>query len=379
MLVVLIGGGNGLQYMMQKQIGGFATNSAMFFADRTGEAYRGFAKNRRWDMSYKDLTVIREQVKDIQYISPTLFNSSTAVKNERSGQFQILGVNPDYYKIMIFNVDMGRTVNDIDVAEQRKVCAIGTRVYETLFARGEDPVGQTVRLNGIYYTVTGVVSQVSSGINFGGDPAECIHIPVTTMQSAFRLGDVVHMIMITSKRGVSVSALVPEVENIIRKQHFISPTDKRALQVFDIEKQFNMFNNLFLGINILIWIVGIGTLLAGIIGVSNIMMVTVKERTQEIGVRRALGARPSQIISQILSETALLTGIAGIIGVALGVLILQILDMGVSGGGNTSGFMIPFQTAIGATVLLLVLSIIAGLAPAFRAMQIKAIDALRDE
>ena len=226
----------------------------------------------------------------------------------------------------------------------------------------------------------GVYKPVSENLQLNGNDYEMVVLPLPTMQLMTRRGDRLDMIAFTAKPGHRITDLEEKAAQILKRQHRIAPHDKRAVSTINLEKQFMMFNNLFLGINILIWIVGLGTLIAGVIGVSNIMMVTVRERTQEIGVRRALGARPIQILSQILSETAVLTGIAGLLGIAFGVLVLQVADLGISGGGGeTSGFHIPFWTAISATVVLLLLSVGAGLLPAWRAMQIKAIDALRDE
>jgi putative ABC transport system permease protein len=229
-------------------------------------------------------------------------------------------------------------------------------------------------------TVIGVYKPVSENMSIGGNDNEMLVLPISTMQQMTRSGDRIDMITFTAKPGHRISDLEEKASQILKRQHKIAPHDKKAVFVMNVEKMFMMFSNLFLGINILVWIVGLGTLIAGVIGVSNIMMVTVKERTQEIGVRRALGARPIQILSQILSETAVLTGISGLLGIAFGVLVLQMADLGISGGGGeTSGFQIPFWTAISATFVLLLLSIGAGLLPAWRAMQIKAIDALRDE
>ncbi|GHS85470.1 ABC transporter ATP-binding protein [Bacteroidia bacterium] len=380
MLIALIGGGNGLEFMLKKEIAGVETNSAFLFTNRTGEAYQGFQKGRRWQMKFSDVAVLKSQIPEIQDISAILFGNGDVVRGEHSESFSVKGFTPEYLNINHSNVFMGRHINDMDIQENRKVCVIGEQVYESLFFRGEDPIGTYLRVNSIYYQVIGVCRPLSSGMNVGGDDKETIVLPMNVMRQTFHLGDVVHMIAFTTVRGYSVADISSDVERIIKQLHKISPTDKKALDVFDLEKQFKIFDNLFVGINILIWIVGLGTLLAGIIGVSNIMMVTVNERTQEIGVRRALGAKPYQIIVQILSETALLTSIAGILGIAFGVLVLQVVDTAMSGGGGeTGGFMAPFWTALGAAVVLLFLSLLAGLAPAWRAMQIKAIDALREE
>ena len=381
MLVALIGGGNGMDYFLRKQIGGLATNSCIMWSDRTSEPYQGFRKGRWWTMRTQDLVILRQQMPEIEHIAGV--NSwwgGQFIRGEKTTEGNVRGVTPIYAKIHEPVMVMGRYINEIDVLEKRKVAVIGERIYENLFLTGEDPIGQTILWNNVALQVIGVYKPVSENLQLNGNDYEMVVLPLPTMQLMTRRGDRLDMIAFTAKPGHRITDLEEKAAQILKRQHRIAPHDKRAVSTINLEKQFMMFNNLFLGINILIWIVGLGTLIAGVIGVSNIMMVTVRERTQEIGVRRALGARPIQILSQILSETAVLTGIAGLLGIAFGVLVLQVADLGISGGGGeTSGFHIPFWTAISATVVLLLLSVGAGLLPAWRAMQIKAIDALRDE
>ncbi len=381
MLVALIGGGNGLDYFLKKQIGGFATNSCLVWTNVTSEPYKGFRKGRWWSMNSNDLKILKAQIPEIEHIAGinTIWDG-TFIRGERKQDAQIEGVTPSYAKIKLPVMLKGRYINDMDVWEKRKVCVIGERVYEAMFMNGEDPIGQTVRWNDVPFQVIGVFKPLSEGMMINGDDREKMMIPLSTMDLISQSGSYVDLITLTAKKGYRISELEEKVSQILKREHQIAPDDKKAVFVMNIEKEFMMFENLFLGITILVWIVGLGTLIAGVIGVSNIMMVTVKERTQEIGVRRALGAKPRQILSQILSETAVLTGVSGLLGIAFGVLVLQLADLGISGGGGeTSGFMIPFWTAISAAVVLLVLSLSAGLLPAWRAMQIKAIDALRDE
>jgi putative ABC transport system permease protein len=381
MLVVLIGGGNGLDYFLKKQIGGFASNSCLIMTNPTSEPYMGFRKGRWWSMKTQDVEILKQQIPEIEHIAGiNMYWDGSLIRGERSQAARLRGATPVYAKIHYPVMVMGRYINEIDVLEKRKVGVIGQRVYETLFLNGEDPIGQTIRWNNVAITVIGVYKPVSENMSIGGNDNEMLVLPLSTMQQMTRSGDRIDMITFTAKPGHRISDLEEKAAQILKRQHRIAPHDKKAVYMMNVEKMFMMFSNLFLGINILVWIVGLGTLIAGVIGVSNIMMVTVKERTQEIGVRRALGARPIQILSQILSETAVLTGISGLLGIAFGVLVLQMADLGISGGGGeTSGFQIPFWTAISATLVLLLLSIGAGLLPAWRAMQIKAIDALRDE
>jgi putative ABC transport system permease protein len=370
-----------LVYFLKKQIGGMATNSCFIWNDRTSEPYQGFRKGRWWSMRTRDIEILRTQIPEIEHIAGINMRwGRTVVRGETTYSASVRGVTPVYAEIHEPGMLKGRYINEIDVLERRKVAVIGKRVYETLFLRGEDPLGQMIILNGVALQVVGVYQPVTENMNIGGNDNEMVVLPLPTMQLMFRSGDRLDMIAFTARKGHRISDLEERAAQILKREHRIAPHDRRAVFTMNVERMFMTFSNLFMGINILVWIVGLGTLIAGVIGVSNIMMVTVKERTQEIGVRRALGARPIQILTQILSETAVLTGISGMLGISFGVLVLRMADLGISGGGGeTSGFMIPFWTAISAAVVLLLLSLSAGLLPAWRAMQIKAIDALRDE
>ena len=217
-------------------------------------------------------------------------------------------------------------------------------------------------------------------INIQGQASESIIIPFTTMQQAYNIGDKIHVVCFTVKKGVKVTDLQDKIEKVIKAAHYIAPNDKQAIMFLNAEAMFSMVDNLMAGTRILIWMVGLGTLFAGAIGVSNIMMVTVRERTTEIGIRRAIGARPRDILQQILSESLVLTSIAGMAGITFAVFVLQVLETAVNDPGKiTTHYQVSFGLAIGTCLLLVGLGLLAGLAPAYRAMAIKPIDAIRDE
>ena len=231
----------------------------------------------------------------------------------------------------------------------------------------------------VYYSVVGV-DYGSSNMSINGSSEESVIIPITLMQQASNYGNDVHLICVTGQPGVTMSSISQKMRSVIARAHQIDPTDEKAITVFNSEVMFGMVDSLFSGVNFLIWLVGIGTLLAGAIGVSNIMMVTVRERTTEIGIRRAIGATPKNILSQIISESIILTAVAGMSGILFAVIILQLAELAnTTDGIVNSHFQIGFWTAIGAVALLSVLGILAGLAPAARAMSIKPVDAMRDE
>jgi putative ABC transport system permease protein len=386
MLVIMLGAGKGLQIGMMQGIDGFATNSCFFYDEVTSEPYKGFKKGRKWNIKNQDIAAIKKSVKELDAISPMIWGprgTNNVAYDDKAGTFSVMGFYPDYLKIEQQRMKFGRFVNEVDVLNKRKVCVLGTDVYTELFKRGENPVGRYVRVNGIYYQVIGVSAGVSN-ITIGSRSTERVVIPFTTLQQICNYGDAVHMFGATAKKGHTAEEVEMRIKELLKIQHDIAPNDTKAVGSFNLQKEFQIFEYLFLGIGILIWVVGLGTLFAGVIGVSNIMLVTVKERTREIGVRRALGAKPSVIMTQVLSESLVLTAIAGVLGLCLGVGILGAVGAGIeSMGSDGSTFfgdpVVPFDTAIISMVVLLICGLLAGAIPAQRALQIKAIDAIREE
>lgn len=383
MLIVLIGGGNGMRVLIGRSFSSFATNSCFVSSHPTSEAYKGFRKGRYWSLNVKDVDILRSNIPEIAYIVPMLFSrrgDNNILCEDKFFTGGVKGVMKDYENIEHQSLVYGRFLNDIDVNEQRKVCVIGIRIYETLFAKGEDPTGKYIRVDGVYYQVIGVVETIDSDINIGGNAEETVILPFTTMQNTYQTGNSVHLIAMTGKPGVKIQTIESAAERVVKQNHMIAPNDAQAVLLINAEKLYKLYENLFIGIDLLIWIVGLGTLLAGVIGVSNIMMITVRERTGEIGVRRAIGARPYDIMGQVISESMVLTGLAGMLGISLAVYVLELMNVGVtSAKGYYASFEISFWTVVGATFILLLLGSLAGLAPAFRAMNIKPIDAIREE
>ncbi|MDH6356401.1 ABC transporter permease [Parabacteroides sp. PF5-9] len=388
MLIILLGSGTGMKNGILGNFKGFATNSLFFYTDRTSEPYKGFNKGRMWQMRNRDIESITQNVAGIEDISPIIWGNSgdkNIVYGQLTGSYNVKGVLPDYFNIESQELHYGRLLNEIDIQEKRKVCLIGTKVNETLF-RNQDPTGKYIRVNGLYYQVVGVVKARSSSINIGGRSEESVFLPFSTMQQTLNQGDILHFLCVSVKLDYPVQEVIDEISAVLKTQNEIAPSDPQAVGIVNLAAQFSTFTMLFAGIDILVWLVGMGTLLAGIIGVSNIMMVTVKERTKEIGVRRALGAKPFNIISQVMSESLVLTALAGLLGLSLGVFLLDVVNKLLTTANasqeSTTFFENPevnIQTAIAATVVLLFSGLLAGLIPAWRAMQIKAIDAIREE
>lgn len=380
MLVALLGGGQGLKEMLQNNFEGFATNSAIIFPQNTTKPYAGFRKNRSWCMVYNDVERLKQYVPELETVSPMLSHwGGSAVYDDKKTGCTMKGVLPDYQNVETPSLYYGRFINDMDVKQNRKVCVIGKRVYKELFPGGGDPCGKRICVDDIYYDVVGV-DYSAGNMSINGRAETSVVVPLTLMQKAYNMGDSVGLVCVTAKPGVTMSSITQKMRGVIAKAHQIDPTDEKAITVFNTEVMFGMLDNLFSGVNFLILLVGIGTLLAGAIGVSNIMMVTVRERTTEIGIRRAIGATPKNILGQIISESVILTAVAGMSGILFAVMILEMLELGnTTDGIVTAHFQVQFWTAVGAIVLLAVLGVLAGLAPALRAMSIKPVDAMRDE
>jgi putative ABC transport system permease protein len=380
MLVALIGAGNGMQAELRHELSGFATNSAFVFSQYTTVPYKGFRKGRYWTLKVKDVERLRNKVDEIDVISPCFaYYGRTFTYEENTYSGTIQGIYPQQASIEIPDIKYGRYLNDIDVSEARKVCVIGEEVYENLFHAGEDPCGYRIQVDGTYYTVIGLNVAVGN-INVNGNVRNSLVVPYTTMQQGYNMGDDLDVIGITVKPGIKMTSIEEKIKDVFKEAHFIAPDDKQAVGMLNAEAMFSMIDNVMLGVRILMWMVGLGTLFAGAIGVSNIMMVTVKERTTEIGIRRAIGARPRDILQQILSESLVLTSVAGMMGISFAVLVLQVLEAAANDPGVvTIHYQVSFGMAVGTAVLLAALGVLAGLAPAYRAMAIKPIEAIRDE
>ena len=382
------GAGNGLRNGIVEGVAKFATNSAFIWTDRTSEPYKGFKRGRYWNMNSDDLDYIRTNVPEMEYLTPKNFgrwnDAANVIRGKVTGSYNIKGDYPEYVKIDPYTILHGRWINEMDIRDKRKVCVIGEKVYETMFKPNEDALGEYLKISGVYYQVVGVI-RPETRVNINGRAEESIFLPFTTMQQTYNMGNQVHFLAFTAKPGIPVSVVEDKIKSIIKKRHSIAETDEQAVRSVNIEKQFQQMNGLFTGIGILTWIVGIGTLMAGVIGVSNIMLVIVRERTKEIGVQRALGAKPRTIISQIMLESVVLTTVAGYIGLSLGVGLLELVSKVLESkpqGGNEMFFRNPevnINIALAALTVLVIAGLFAGSIPAKRALSIKPIEALREE
>lgn len=380
MLLFLMGGGQGLRQLLSQNFEGFATNTTIMFASNTTKPWQGYKQGRSWNLTYTDVDRLKMMVPELETVTPVISQwGQTAVYGINSVTGNVKGVYSNYVGIEEPRMKYGRYINDSDVAQERKVCVIGKRIYTSLFPEGGDPCGRFIRVGSVYYQVIGVDFNAGN-MSISGRAEEAIVIPLSLGQKLFHRGANIDLLCVTGKSGVKMSSLDDRIRGILARRHNFDPSDKQALFMINTEQVFSLMDNLFTGVNFLIWLVGLGTILAGIIGVSNIMMVTVKERTTEIGIRRAIGATPRDILSQIILESISLTIVAGSFGIVFAVQLLRLLETIVNHTKDTPvSFQIGFWVAVSAVLLLTLLGVVAGLAPASRAMSIKPVDAMRDE
>jgi len=390
MLIILVGMGFGFNNGVVATLKTIPSNSIFYFTRNTSKAYKGFAKGRYWNIENHDLDIINARYGNVidKLVPVNMCGTMKCSYEERSEEYSVMGTTNGYFNSIPQKLICGRFLNDIDQKERRKVCVIGEKICNNLYRGDVNPCGKIIKVGEIYYTIVGVAKETSGIINFGSNVSETVHVPLSTCQLAYGQGQKIYTLIATLKSNCPAQVWEDKLSAVLKEIHYINPDDTQALRAFNLADILEKFDLLFLGIYILIWIIGAGTLLAGLIGVSNIMLVTVKERTNEIGIRRAIGASPFTILSQIMSESVVITVVSGIVGIVLGVWILQAVDIltagtaGMGDGTDAQGFanpQIPFSIAIVSFLILVIGGFVAGWMPAQRAMKIKAIDALRDE
>ncbi len=387
MLMIMLGAGTGLQNAVYSGLGDFATNSMFIWGQATTMPYKGFPRGRWYKFELDDRIAIQNSIPGIDIITPTVNGggweeTSTVIYGLQKGAFTVKGVMPDENKVDPVDMDKGRFLNEFDEMNTRKVALLGYRVYEELFKNDEDPVDKYIKLNGMYFQVIGVYKSKHTG-GWGEHQNSYILIPFSTTQQIYNYANRVDHFSIVGKPTADINTIEKEVKAILAQRHSIHPDDNGAFGCNNVGEEFKKISGLFLGIKGLIWFVGIFTLLAGVIGVSNIMLIIIKERTQEFGIKRAMGATPMKIISTVLSESVFLTMIAGLTGMALGIYIVELVNRAIGNpDSNEVMFLNPeidFRIAVAAVVILVLFGMLAGVIPARRAVSIKPIEAIRQE
>lgn len=381
MLIVTIGMSNGLENGIRHMFSGFTSNGVFVWGGKTSMAHQGFPEGRRLRLYTTDIEKVNQQVDGIEVLAPRnqlggYRGGNNVEYQNKTGAFSVNGDIPDIQKVYLWKVPKGRFINDIDLKQQRKVAVIGSRVQEVLF-EGKNPLGEYIKINNVFFKVVGTLEPQNSGEMSERDH-QTIVIPLSTFQNVFNSRKYINWFAIVCKDDAKGSDVERDVKDVLKVSHKVHPDDSKAFGSFNVEERYDQMNMIFTAVKFVAWIVGIVTLLAGVIGVMNIMLITVKERTKEIGIRRAIGAQPSRIIGQIMTEAVVLTMVAGYIGLLAGTWGLEAFDLlGTSGQLKDPG--VQLNVAVASLVILVISGALAGILPAYRAIQIKPVDALRDE
>jgi putative ABC transport system permease protein len=383
-LMLMLGFGSAMQTGIRRQSKGMATNLLFVWGQNTTKAYEGMQPNRWIRFRHSDIELLRT-LPGVEWLAPRLqlggWMSNFNVSYEgKTGAFNIFADYPEFKHIVAFEYDAGRFINDRDIAEQRKVVVIGKAVVEELYPPGVNPIGTYIKISGVYFQVVGVTRTLRTGQQ-GDRDAHTLFVPFTTLKTAFHINDRVDFFAMTAKPGTDGPELEGQVREALQKAHHIAPDDKVAIGSFNMFVIFNKFETIFFVLWAISWIVGGATLLAGVVGVSNIMLITVKERTKEFGVRKALGAPPSVIVGMLLKESIVLTAVAGVFGIvvgtgllaAAGAILEKVPDFPLAAP------VVSLQTALVAVGVLIVAGALAGIMPASHAASIRPVEALRAE
>jgi putative ABC transport system permease protein len=380
MLILLLGAGRGMQNGVYNDFGTDVLDFIIVYTGSTSVAHQGMGVGRHIQFTQADAQAVEEQISGVRFAAAenNIGGATISTDDGKAGSFAIYGVPDEYFDIKeSVPFTLGRKTNLLDQEQVRKVCVLGTVVSERLFGAGVDPVGERVRINGVMMKVVGVFYDKGNR----GTDSERIYIPYTTFKKVYVGNDNIKSIWLRPEAGVDGFAFEDQVIELLQRRHKVSPEDRRAIRSFNMAEPAKMLNGMFTAINAFIWFVGLGTLAAGIVGVSNIMIITVKERTREIGVRKALGATPLNIVSTLLLESILVTSIAGYAGLVLGVGLLELVSFALNSAGVVLPFFqnpeVNFQAAITAILLLVIVGALAGLVPALKAARIMPIEAMR--
>lgn len=385
-LVLLLALTNGLRTGVTADFGNFATNSMFMWGQRSSISYKGLPKGRRVQYKISDVEAIKAEIPELKYVSPRNslggYNGANNVtRNTKTGAFQIYGDYPEFIKQKPMDILEGRFLSYSDINAKRKVCVIGPDVVKGLYDKDEDVIGSYIKINGVNFLVVGTF-KITNSQGDTEEEANTVFIPFTTFSQAFNFGDRVGWMAITAEDNASITEVKERVFDIIKSRHNIAPADERAIGHRDIAEQFQRVNGLFDILTFVGYFVGALILMSGVIGINNIMLIVVKERTKEIGVRRALGATPWAIKGQILQESLILTILSGMVGISFAALVIWIMNSILDAGGPVENFSNPsvnMQVVFVALTILVASGLLAGLIPASRATKMKPVDALRIE
>ena len=375
LLIGLLGSAKGIENKFNVQFGDYATNSVFIWGQSTSKAFKGYQEGRRPRLKFSHLEKINNQVKGIKFLLPRTSKDVQVVRGVQYDNFGLSGDFPMLDQIQKKNLISGRFINQLDVDDSKKVAVISDDVYKQLFDIDEKAIGEFIKINEISYKVIGVFEQ--GDFDFGGE----LHIPFTTFRDVYNQGDNIGWITVTGEDGYNIRQIENDVKLVLKNLTYVHPDDNRAFGSFNLGELFERFEGFLMGMQFLTWFVGIATLIAGVFAIGNILLITVKERTKEIGIRRAIGATPFEIKRQIVLESIFLTIIAGIFGIISGGWILIAMDNAFGSGPDSVliNASVPILVVFISLIILVVFGTLIGLIPANRATSIKPIDALREE
>ncbi|PXX28898.1 ABC transporter permease [Arenibacter sp. ARW7G5Y1] len=385
-LIVLLAAGKGLENGIRSNFGDIATNTMFMWTQGTSMAYKGLPKGRRFTFKLEDVAAIRQKVPELRFVSPRNqlggFNgANNVVRGIKTGAFNVYGDYPDIINQDPMGITSGRFINELDIGEKRKVAVIGEGVRASLYDVGEEVLGTYIKIQGVNFMVIGTYKKNSNDGN-GEEVQKEIFIPFTSFSQAFNQGNNVGWMAITANDNSSITQLKEEIFTVVRENQKIHPQDLRAIGHFDLFEEFNKVLGLFKAMRWIAYFVGILVLLSGVIGVSNIMLIVVKERTKEIGIRRALGENPWSIQLQIIMESIFLTMISGMAGISFGALVIYLINYFLENNGPVEMFLNPsvgLGVVLTALNILVVSGLLAGFIPAQSAIKVRPIEALRTE
>lgn len=383
MLIFMLGMGSGLENAVFRDFGNRATNVMYVWSEPTSLPYQGYQPGRRPRLNFEDLEAILQQVNGVDYVAPRTTFQAKIVHGENAETYEVRGELSQMIKVEALKVFYGRYLNDEDNQQLRKVTVLGVRTAEVLFGKEvEKSLGQYVTINGAEFLVVGIFGpEVLKP--WTEDDQEAVVIPLSTMHRTFGMDGRVHFFAVSAKPEYRITDIEGQVRSILKARHHVDPKDPRGIGGFNLDERFRQVRGLFNGISAFLWIVGLGTLLAGIVGVSNIMLIVVKERTKEIGIRKAIGATPLDIIKSILTEAVFITATSGYLGLLAGVTVIGGLNMMMEKGNMESEMFynpeVNLSVALGAMIILILAGTIAGFIPAVLAARVNPVIALKDE
>ena len=385
--ILLSGIAKGVDNGFEQRFERISSNSLFVWTQNTSIPYSGFKIDRKWNIKLNDVETLKIEIPEIKNIAPRIqkgnwgSQGASVTNGQRNGTYNIYGDYPILKVVSQKDIyDGGRFINHLDIKEERKVCVIGERTKKELFSDDINPIGKYININNIYFKVIGIHKFVDEGGGSFADDGD-IHVPFSTFKRLYNTGDIVGFLLIAGFDDVDILKVERKVKNLLKKIHNVHPDDERAIGAFNLGALFTRIKNFANGMSFISLVIGVATIIAGVIGIGNILLISVKERTKEIGIRRAIGASPNHIRKQIILESVFLTVVAGIIGIILGAFVLYVINIATQNLEDIpfTNATVPLNYIFAALLMMIGLGTLIGFVPAEKAISIRPIDALRDE